>query len=132
MKNRRVLAIAAQVATVAALVFVVYSSLLRPGEPGPLRGIEAPGSEERIEAPEEAEPNPRSQNRGGDPEAGRPGRAGPGASPGGQGERGASPAGAPPSEAGAPGPPTPTQDQYGDAVDAVFGKIASGRTPGDP
>ncbi len=135
MSQRRWRIVGVQAAAVAVLVLLVYVTLLRPEDQGPLRGIEAPGGGPQASVP--AGPTGRTAPTGD--------RRGDGA-----GRRAAAPPEAraarleagpwgwcsarPPRVSAAlrrrhvvgPGPNTPSDDQYKDSAKALLDKVATG------
>ena len=111
--------IAGQAGVVAILIAIAYFVFLKGDDPGSLSGIDAPGGDVQVEAPEPD--TGKSERRAPDNQASRPGadRARPaGAGPG------ASPASGASRTVTATRPPS--DDQYSDTVQALEAKLKSG------
>jgi hypothetical protein len=132
-RRRRI--VAAQAATVALLVFVVYMTLLRPDGPDGLRGIEAPGGGTQVDGGPRGGDGEGSERDGERERRDRRGtlapRPGPDGAPPAVLAREGTAAAAPGAGVANEGGPTPTDDQYADSVTSLLRKVGSGREIGD-
>ena len=132
MSQRRARIVGVQAAAVAVLVLVVYLTLLRPEDQGPLSGIEAPGGGPQAGIPAgPTGPNGPTGDRPGDGRGdGAPPSGGHGGTPGGGplglvlGSTATGVGGAPPPAVIGAGPNTPSDDQYKDSAQALLDKVA--------
>lgn len=110
---------------------LVYLTLLKPEDQGPLEGIEAPGGEAPPITQVERDEQDRERGAKRDREPGAGGADGAGGAGGGGGlqEGDVTAAVGPPA---APGtlrvPSTPSDDQYADAVKSLMENVARGRS----